>query len=107
MESRKHRELRYRVGSILKKHGWTFEYTGNGLRGVDIIAKRWLKTVMIEIETTGGNIGRDLENGAQIFVVQRRDIHRVSRKVKRFGSRAPVVTSGEFEKMISGLNFLL
>lgn len=97
MESQQHRNLRYQAGGILKRFKWNYEYTGKGLRGVDIVAHKRNRIWKIEIEVSGQNIGTDIRNGAQIFIVPRRSKRRIERIIRSLSSGAPIVTIGEFE----------
>ena len=102
MESETHKNLVYKAGPILGKYGWAYEYTMGGVSDVDIIASQNGRIWKVEIEYSGGkhNIEADLQNGAQIFIAPWDRIQRITKQVRALRSRAPVVTIGEFEKLV-------
>jgi hypothetical protein len=87
-ESEIHQSLRYRSAAILKNNGWSVTHDNGDTTRPDIVATKDWRRWLIEIEWSGSNIERDLEQGAEIFVTTPDKLDEINRKVKW---RAPVV----------------
>lgn len=67
-ESPTHRGLRNRAAAILKVNGWDVTHDNGDTTIPDIKARKGLRRWLIEIEYSGSNIERDLEQGAMVFI---------------------------------------
>jgi len=96
-ESYEHKRLRDEAASILQLYAWSVTHDNNDTSIPDIKATKGLETWLIEIEYSGSNIERDLEQGAEIFVTTSDKLDEIERKVKW---RAPVVDIGGFRSEV-------
>lgn len=94
-ESEEHRKLRYQVAAILEANGWSVSHDNGDTTRPDIVATKDGKRWLIEIEWSGSNIERDLEQGAEIFVTTPDKLEEIRRKV---AGRAPVVDIDGFRR---------
>ena len=96
-ESEEHRRLRNEVAAILEANGWSVSHDNGDTTRPDIVATKGLETWRIEIEYSGSNIERDLEQRAEIFVTTPDKLDEIKRKVKW---RAPVVDIDGFRSEV-------
>ena len=94
-ESEQHRKLRDQVAAILEANDWSVSHDKGDITRPDIVATKDGKKWLIEIEWSGSNIERDLEQGAEIFVTTPDKLEEIRRKV---AGRAPVVDIDGFRR---------
>ena len=94
-ESEAHRKLRDQVAAILEANGWSVSHDNGDTTRPDIVATKDSKRWLIEIEWSGSNIERDLEQGAETFVTTPDKLEEIRRKV---GGRAQVVDLDGFRR---------
>lgn len=97
-ESGEHRDLRFSVAAILRVNGWSVSHDKGDTTRPDIVATKDGKRWLIEIEWSGSNIERDLEQGTEIFVTTPDKLDEIKRKVKW---RAPVVDIDGFRDEVA------
>ncbi len=96
VESFEHKKLVDEVCKVLEKYKWYYEVAAPGESRVDIIATDGID-LYIEIELSGQNIQKDLDNGAEVFITLPDLKSNITELVRKYSNPARVMTVNEFE----------
>jgi len=96
-ESYEHKQLRGETATILELNGWFVIHDYGDTSMPDIKATRDSEEWLIEVEISGSNVERDLEQGAEIFVTTPDRIKEIEEKVEW---KVPVVDIAGFRREV-------
>jgi len=99
-ESEEHKNLREEVACILEGYGWRVYHDRGDTRRPDIFAIKNKQAWRIEIEISGSNIDRDLNQGAETFVTSPDRLGEITLEVAFKSKEAKVVDIERFREEV-------